>query len=727
MTPEQEQAILDALRKAAIAEATKAMEAKNGSPARQSGEVIATTDDGGRVTRGADGKLSFASPAYSTNDPDAIARIMEGASPAQESRNSFYEGAIDQHPIAARGAKFVQGIPFVGEYADEAIGTAAGPEAMSAVRNLQSGMDATRPGQSVALQVGGGIVGSIPLAAAAGPSLMSYIPESMAAKMAATGIGGAIAGGGEGFVSGYGAGNDGDRMDMAKSRGKIGAGVGAGVAIGLPLVSKGVSSLFTRLRGRDVATIARELRISTSAAKVVRNAIENDDLTAAYKAIRAAGGDAMLADSGHATKGLLDAAIATGGAAGRIGREAVETRATKAATETMAVLDDVLGPIKGQKELIEGIRTGSSAARSSAYNAAYAVPIDYSASRGRFLEHLIKRLPRSAINRANELMRTEGLQSLQIIAKPDGKGGFKLERLPDVRRWDYITRGLRDVAEEASGKGKLGGTTDVGRAYLGLAGTIRKTLRGMVPEYGVALDTAADAISERNAVDLGYSLLRAGTRREDVALALKGASLAEKAAAKSGVRSFIDDTLANVKSVASDPNTDIRELRKIVAEMSSRSSREKMAVLLGPTEAGRLSDAMDSALMTLDLRAAIAANSKTAIRQSIQGTVKDVTSPGALGVLAQGKPAEFSKRLVQVFTGQSPEAVALRQQGIFEEIATALTGIKGPDAQRALAMITRAMNGQPIRDAEAKYLGRVVSSAIGLGAYQTETRLLNSR
>ena len=39
--------------------------------------VVATTDDGGRFIKGDDGLLSFASPAFSTNDQETIKRKIE--------------------------------------------------------------------------------------------------------------------------------------------------------------------------------------------------------------------------------------------------------------------------------------------------------------------------------------------------------------------------------------------------------------------------------------------------------------------------------------------------------------------------------------------------------------------------------------------------------------------------------------------------------------------------
>lgn len=53
----------------------------------------------------------------------------------------------------------------------------------------------------------------------------------------------------------------------------------------------------------------------------------------------------------------------------------------------------------------------------------------------------------------------------------------------------------------------------------------------------------------------------------------------------------------------------------------------------------------------------------------------------------------------------------MREMGIFEEIATALTEVRGLRAERALRMIQDAMSGQALTDANAAYIGTVLSSS----------------
>ncbi|PYF12013.1 hypothetical protein C8J30_102328 [Rhodobacter viridis] len=703
--------------------AAMAMRAAADQMAPEGPEVVATTQDGGRVYRGTGGALSFSSPAYATSDPDKIAEIMKGATPASQSQASFQDAAIADHPVAARAAKFVQGVPFAGEYADEAIGAMFGGKAEQATRYTQQAMQDRRPVQSTALQVAGGVAGAVPMAMAAAPAAAGVAGPTAVSTAIRGAAAGAALGATEGAISGYGAGNDGDRGLSAIDRGLMGAGVGGAVGGLAPAASSLGAAAFRRLKGIDYSTIARELGISSDAAKVVKTALEADDYAAAEAAIQRAGGKAMLADAGPATQSLLDASVNAGGASQRVVRDAVTERAKASAADMTATLDRTLGAPQGAEGIKSGIRQGTEAARSTAYDAAYSAPINYASERGQALKNMFARVPASAWRKANDLMALEGEQSKQILVDIADDGSVKLRQLPDVRQLDYVTRALNDVADAADGAGKMGGTTAVGRATSGLSRAIRQHVRDLVPEYGAALDTAADAISRTKASDLGYSMLRPGTTREAVRTGLAGASKAERDAAKAGVRSYIDDTLANVARTASDPNTDIRELQKLMREMTSRAAEDKMTALLGKADAAALIKRLDTETTSIELRAALAQNSKTAVRQSVQGQIEKMTAPGAMSVLLQGKPLEAGKRVAAVLSGQTEEAIALRQQGIYADIARALTEKRGNEASRAMIVIQRAMRGQPVTDAQAELIGRALAHAVAVGGYAASTPL----
>ncbi|WP_298853500.1 hypothetical protein [uncultured Ruegeria sp.] len=201
----------------------------------------------------------------------------------------------------------------------------------------------------------------------------------------------------------------------------------------------------------------------------------------------------------------------------------------------------------------------------------------------------------------------------------------------------------------------------------------------------------------------------------------QGVSNDARQAVRRGVRESIEHTLSNVRRTISDPNTDAREAMQLVKEMSSRANVVKLRLVLGGPRADRLLNELDRSATALELRAAVAQNSKTAQRQSIQSQVAEETSPGLLrrttGNL--GNPLDAARAVSQSIAAIDPASMSARERGMFAEIAKALTGIKGKNAQDALKAVRGALKGQPIKDAQSELIGRVVAGATALGIYQS--------
>lgn len=527
------------------------------------------------------------------------------------------------------------------------------------------------PVSTVAGQVAGG-VGLGTQLAKKGLSFAANAPEtaSLASKVMRGGADGAATGLAYGFGSGEGLQ---DRAIQAVTDGALGGFVGSAI----PAVAGGVSSAYRNIaNSRAVKDAAKQAGVRPEVASMVKDVLEADGSLGpqGLANMQRAGSEAMLADAGPNARAVLDTAIQRGGPGSVAARQAIEGRVARGAGDLTSALDETLGQPIGISSAKAAIREGTKDARQAAYDLAYSTPIDYADPKAQLIEKMIKgRVPQSAINAANELMRTEGAASKQILAKVADDGSVVFEQLPDVRQLDYITRGLREVADQADGKGKLGGTTDIGRAYGDLASSIRNTLRRVVPEYGAALDTAADAISEVKAVDFGSKLLSPATKTDDAWRTIKGMTDAEKKAAAQAVRSSIDDQLANVTRSVQDGNMDAREAISGLKKLSSRAARSKLAPLVGSDEADKLLKEIDRVSTSFELRASVAENSKTYARQATDARVRGMTEPGAIRTLAQGEPIKAGKMLVQKVTGQTPEALQARQDAIYGDLADFLT------------------------------------------------------
>lgn len=638
------------------------------------------------------------------------------------------EQFIRDNPLGARAAAAVQGIPFAGEYVDEAFGVVS-PEARDRVRYAQEAMRETRPGQTAALQVGTGIVSSLPAAMAIAPRVMqgTTLAGNIIRGMGA----GAALGGAEGAVSGFGAGEGGasERMRSAGERGFLGAGLGGAIGGIAPAFSAGLRNLLGRFRPSDVQTIAREFGVSPDAARAVRSALDAEDFAGAQAAIDRAGGRAMLADAGEATRTLLDASMTGSARAARVGREAVDARAQAGGREFVEVMDRFFGRPQGIETARRAVRSASAAGRQAAYDAAYAAPIDYAGRAGRRIEGLIGRVPGSVVARANRLMQLDGDRSRQILAQIGDNGSVTFQQMPDVRQLDYITRALNDLAESGEARGAMGGMTAESRALSGLAREIRDTLRGAVPEYNVALRLGSDTIRQSQAVRTGAQLLMPSTTREQAREAILGMTAAERTQARQGLRSYIDDLMARTQQALTDPNMDAREAISAWRALSSRRAQENIAELMGQARATGLAREVDRIATDFELRAAVAQNSRTAVRQSVQGEVRQAAAPGLLDTIAEtGSPGQAMSRIIQALTGADPGARAAREAGLFSEIAEALTRTRGSaEARRIMSVVGQSMGSEPISRARAEHIARLLTTGAAGGAYQTGTQYLATR
>lgn len=662
--------------------------------------------------------------------PDPAAANAIAAAGIQSAQD---EAMIAANPVLARTSKVLQGVPFVGQWLDEGAGVVLGPEAQSRIRGVESAMERERPKESAALQLGGGVLGTLaalPAITSAAALTPAAITPTSLGMQTVTGLGlGAATGAGEGAVSGAGAANEGDRGEGARRGAIVGGVLGGGIGAAAPAVASGARSALSFIKGSDISTISSELGISAKAAKAVKAALDGEDLSAAAANLQRGGADAMLVEAGPSTKALGDAVATSGGEATRIMRDAIDNRTSAAAGRMQGVLDDALGKPSGRADLAANIRNAMKAARQKAYEGAYSTAIDYSSPAGKRVEELLSRVPpktmAQAVRKASDRMVYDGMPG-QILASVGDDGKVTFKEMPNAMQLDYIKRAFDDLASD--GKDTVTGKLSSDASFAAkIARDVRNAHGAANPAYREALRTGADSIQAENAVEVGYKALAPSTTREAFRTSLSGMNADQRRIAKAGVRQYFDDAMANVRSIMSDPgaNTDAREAVKALRDLSSRSARDKLTLLLGQ-DAPRLVKQADELATAFEIQAAMSTNSKTAIRQAVQGSVEKTTEPGPVGRLLSGEPINAAKRLAQIFTGATPEARDAAKSGIYAEIASALTQTKGQDARTALSLVSKAMKGQAVSEAKARYMARLVTSALGASAYRLGTQELQS-
>lgn len=636
--------------------------------------------------------------------------------------------------LSDRVRGIARGVPILGGAADELNAVTAAPlsalgltdngsayeKALDYQRARDRGFDAAHPKESIALQLGGGLASGV-AAAPAAASVLGSLPSTASSLGGAIGLG-AASGAADGFARGEG-------MQGRTEGGIIGGGIGAGVGLVAPMIGKGMSSAYKAVAeavnaNRNLAPLG----LSRPAAEVLQRTLEAEGTLGGRGAanIAAAGPDAMLADAGYGSRQLLDTVMQSGGPGASLAREAVENRANAAGHRITAALDQHLGAPVGLQSAEEAIRAGSAPARGAAYDAAYSLPVDYASPAGQRLEALVRsRVPASVINRANGLMRIEGAQSRQILANMADDGTVTFEQLPDVRQLDYIKRALDDVARAGDGAGALGGNTAEGRAYGNLARELRDTLAGAVPEYGTALRTAAEPIAARRALEFGSEMMSPSVSRDEVARMLSGMTPPELAQARAGIRSAIDEKVANVRAVMSDPNVDARQAAQAIKDLSSDAARDKVRLAIGDQAAGDLFRDLDHAGRAFELRAGVARNSATYPRQVMNETINAASDPGPVGLLLRGEVPKASKAVVQALTGLTPGRDVRIGDEVRAQIARALVGTRGPQATDALRRIVEALATSRTSEAAGNALGTLAGGATaGLG-YQLGQQLIS--
>lgn len=645
--------------------------------------------------------------------------------------------AEDRMTIAQTGglpggvaAKFVQGFPFVGEYVDEAF-DALDPGRGERVRNLQGAMDREYPNTALTSEVGGGVIGSIPAAVAAGPTIAAAAPTSMTGQVLAGGGLAAIAGGSEGAIAGYGRGtNRKERRDNAITGGVVGTGLGAALGVTAPLAAKGTSNFINWLKSSEIGSIAKEFGISNRAAKIIRQSLDGEDMVRAQQRISAVGDNSMLADAGPQSAQLLDTIMSEGGEALTKGQRAISERAAVTTPALRRTFDAVLGAPKGVKTGMKDIAQGSARARSRAYTAAYNTPRPMVGVEAQAIDAALEKVPpnilREAVQEANDAMREAGTRNMNILAEIADDGSVTFSKPLNIQQLDEIKKALGTVAQNNTDP-VTGKITAAGLRAQRRARELKKAISDAVPVYGRAVKLGGDKISEENALLLGRSALSETTTLEDVASAFADASKAEKTAFKQGLREAIEEQMSRVKGVASDPDTGAREALKIWKDLSSRKTRGKVEAAIGKPAAERIWKMMESELPMIETRAAVARGSQTAIRQSSSNAIGDVLEHGTVGKLGRGEAIDAGKSILQIVNNTTPGADRAARAKILGEVADVLTKRGDRGATRALDVVRKAMDGQQISEREATLIGRYVGSGVGLSGYQTGTQSLQQQ
>jgi hypothetical protein len=665
--------------------------------------------DAGAIITSPSGSSTFVSSGYSTTDREQIDRIRsEQLSAPEASRRSIFESVVREDPILTRAATATQGVPFVGEYADEALGLMGFEGGQQAMRLGQKAMAETRPGQTAALQLGTGLAATAPLAAAAVPVRGASLAKSLffGAPIAAG------AGSLEGAVSGYGAGETPEERALnAQQRAIIGGVVGGGLGIAAPFASWGAGKVASGVVGGGrVARLAREMGLSPEAARVAGSTAEFEpNITIPDQ-------PASLAEISPEMRSVLDLSMSVPSAGRAEARDVIDQQAREAAQRLNANLDAALGEPSGVKLQQMDLMRDTAAQRDELYTAAYAQPIDYSTDAGRRLESLIDRVDSDIINRANTLMTREGKRSSQIIAEVADDGSVTFRRPPDVQQIDYITRALQSRVNT------MGAEPEDVRTLRSLLTDIRTTTDELVPEYGAARSRAAEVIGEREAFNTGYDVLGSGMKREDVQIAMQGLTEGERANVRSGIRQRIDDIIARASAPLDPEGEEYKEALKALRLLRSREARDKLRLVLGEDAGDALMQQINETIEPIAVRAQVGRGSQTAPRKFAEQALQEQIAPGIAERIGQAGLAAIPQIAGDIMASGSLSQSARRSE-VSGELAPLLSRQMRPSdldvLLRNLRQVPRATGLQEAIETRAPGLG-LLAGATATPAATTE-------
>ena len=665
------------------------------------------------------GQRFLTGQSFSSSDPADIEKfINDQVSSSEMADSTFYKSIIENNPVAARAAVGRQvALGGLGSFADEAIDYLFGGDYKKANDAYVRAMNAEKPLETFLIQAGvttaeaASIVGAFPQllrlfgAGVQGASKLATAVRSGVASGTAAGITSGIQAAGEA--------EDGNRFREGMIGGGLGLATGGIIGTGTPFIGDGFNRIAEVIKKSDIGQIATTLGISRSAAGVIKSSItQGGDMQKMLQNISKAGEEGMVADAGVAAKALVDAAAA----AGPQSAETVATNISKRADKVIGNLDNTLvenlgSPTLGPKAALKIIRDRQGPDRIKAYNIAYETPVNYGSQAGIALEEVLDTIDPSimseAIRKANIAMRADKLKNLQVKATIGDDGEITFSNPPNVMQLDYIKKALGGLAEDS--KGEFGKITSDTRLYSNLYRRLRNAMNDAITDtdgnrvYQTATQFGGDVLQEEAAFKMGRDLLKDKVELEDVLEAIgDDPSVAQLGALRMGLQSMIRKSLDDVKILPSDTEMASRQLAQFMKSTGSNNALRKIRAVMGD-QADAMIKQIEQVQTAASTRASQAVNTKTQIRKSTQKMVDELTAGGPVRTLLEGSPLEATRQLTQELTGFTREFSERQRQGIFNEIAEALTRVGSDDATEVLEVLSRVQRGLEVSNDDRQF------------------------
>ena len=477
-------------------------------------------------------------------------------------------------------------------------------------------------GYRVGGEIGGSLVGAgglvkngITLAGkTAGKSLMPRVAAGLTEGAAYGGL------------YGSGTAEEGERLKGATSGALFGGVVGGAVPVAGAALRGGVSAASKGIRNRVGGLVSPK----AAAASQVKQAIATD---------RAIGSGLSKADEvaakvnnqpimnfdrgGETVRALARSAANQNPAARETASRAVSDRFGGQGQRAKTFIDRIMKGDVDDIAMRESIKQSAREANKPAYSKAYS--FNYGDKFPDRLQQILPRIPASAMKNARAIAKANGHEmGEQLIASIDDVSDtVTFNRMPSLKEFDYIQRGLRSATNTAYRQG----AGEVGTTYKALHRELLSEMDAINPYFQQARQGAARFFDAEDALEAGRKFVTQNRQNGEVAKVLQSMNKADKEAFAVGFAGELKKSI----SQAGDRRNVIQQI------FGSDQSREKIKLALGEKRFKEF-EAFVKVENVMDMARSSFGNSTTArqlVELGIAGSVGGATYLGT-GDITQG-------------------------------------------------------------------------------------------
>ncbi len=297
----------------------------------------------------------------------------------------------------------------------------------------------------------------------------------------------------------------------------------------------------------------------------------------------------------------------------------------------------------------------------------------------------------------------------RVGTRETAKGDEAFDMIPQIRQWDYIMRGLGDVATKET-KEITGEITALGGAALRMRAEIANFIDEQVPAFARARRQYAGDLEVRDALNTARKeFLRVDP--EDLARRWERMSVAEKEAYRAGALKNIRDSLFGTG--------DFTDATKRIGQ-SVQDRREALNIIIPEKASARLFQDYLEAEARIAARAQkVSAGSQTARRGELKKDLDSGADLSALGVAGDIANSRYGNAMQKVFNIITNSPVVPERR--INAIGEMLRANKLDEVERLTASLEKFMEEQKKKQIRSRQIqegvsaigGREVGSAMG--------------